>query len=283
RRSGPGTSEPERRAEGQPPGGSRDEAGAPERDVYLVRGSVDGDGVRRTGTRQAIPAGPALPQSLALGRALRPLRVRRPSRTRTRVDEARTASRAVRLGYWHPVLRPTLQRWPDLALVVDVQPPSVWDGVLAGLELLLDHLGAFRDFRAWRLHPGRGDGAEPVVLRIGLEDTAANRTAGTHALRDPTGRRLVLVVTDGIDPAGAAGGYAGMLGTLASPSPVVVMSLSPRWLWPPHGLRTRSREVRLDAPLLPNLRWHMGAEAPRASDTDAPVPVADFNPWRLGR
>lgn len=253
---------------------------------------LSGQAERRRGRVVGVPAAAPLPNSLALGRALRPVRIRCASRRRMRVDEERTALRAGRTGIWEPILVAGMERWPDLALVVDSAPMmAIWSEAVEGLRSLLQHVGAFREFREWRLYPG--DSTPVVAARLTPPlDAKEPRPAALETLRSPTGRRLVLVVTDGVDGAWGAGGqYGRMLRDLAATNPVVVISLLPDWMWPAGGIRTQPGRVRLEAPLLPNKRWSRQRMSrasgqgggPADAHVDIPIPVADLTSWRLAR
>jgi hypothetical protein len=84
-------------------------------ELYLPAAGVSDRG----GRPMRAPTGAALPGSLALARALRPLRRSVPSRTRRVLDVAETVRRVAEEGVWLPALRPARDRWLDLALVVD--------------------------------------------------------------------------------------------------------------------------------------------------------------------
>src|SRR5262249_60257274 len=90
------------------------------------------------------PIAPAAPDDwprrrLELGLALRPLRVRKPSRDRMVIEEEATARRAAEEHRWEPVMRAELVRWPDLALVGDGTPAmGVLPHLPPGLPLLVD-------------------------------------------------------------------------------------------------------------------------------------------------
>jgi hypothetical protein len=221
---------------------------------------------------------PTLDDPLGVGRSLRPLRVRRPAPTKTSLDEVATAEQFARLRYWLPVLRSSAVRWPDLALVVDAAT-ALWAGRVQRFELVLQRLGAFRQLRTWRLRPDPPGGGPPVVApgldgRDGPELDAA-------LLGEPTGRRLLLVVTDGTSPHWN-GAYRPLLARWAETNPVGVVSLVPPRLWPDGGLRAMAGEVRAAYPLQPNTRWDRCSHRFGKGPTLA-VPVADLHPRRLSQ
>ena len=264
----------------QPPAPAREPgstAESPPEDRVLPRDRSGAGTVHHAGVPLTLPAVRPLPESLALGRALRPLRIRRPSRTRHVVNERATAHQAARTAIWDPILEPVRERWPDAALVVDDAPSmAMWRADLRGLHSLFGQLGAFRSLRRWWLEPGAGD-------RPRVHTGRGPGTDAVAALRDPTGRRLVVVVTDGVDGAWGSGRYHDMLSRLSRTNPVLVVSVLPHWLWPPAGLQVFAGRVRVSAPLQPNAGWECRAVEPGAPAAGHPIPVLDLTPQRFGR
>jgi len=76
------------------------------------------------------PAVPLLPNALNLGRALRPLHRKQPSRTRRIMDEEATVQSIAEQRLWQPVLMGAPERWFELALVAG---PRRLDAGLASL------------------------------------------------------------------------------------------------------------------------------------------------------
>src|SRR5258708_460555 len=91
-------------------------------DIYLNASSPGGKSTtKRPGVSFKSPAASALPGSLALARALRPLMRRVPSHIGLILDEQATIRQIAETNakFWLPVRRPALARWLDVALVVD--------------------------------------------------------------------------------------------------------------------------------------------------------------------
>ena len=131
-------------------------------------------GPGRGGRTLRAPTGAALPGSLALARALRPLRRRVPSRTRHVLDMAETVRRVAEEGVWLPALRPARDRWLDLALVVDAGASmGPWRSTATELLKLLSCIGAFRTVRIWNLDTD----VSPPRLRAGLVRRSAAQSA----------------------------------------------------------------------------------------------------------
>jgi hypothetical protein len=109
------------------------------------------------------------------------------------LDEEATVRLVADTGLWVPILHHGTARALDLALVVDTTPSmAVWHDVLREFRLVLERLGAFRDVRSWRLQAGPLS-TDPLTLATD-GSPAIPRDPG--ALREPVGRRLILVASD---------------------------------------------------------------------------------------
>jgi len=168
----------------------------PKAKVYLpAPGNADLVDVSRSGLAFRSPAAAALPDALPLGRAIRPLMRRIPSHREFLLDEDATVQRISSERIWVPKLRPAPARWLDLALVVEESTSmAVWYRTIAELQRLLERHGAFRDVRVWGLST---DDKRGVWVHTGFGPAARNgRPRSPQELIDPTGRRLILVVSD---------------------------------------------------------------------------------------
>jgi formylglycine-generating enzyme required for sulfatase activity/putative intracellular protease/amidase len=201
-------------------------------------GSGSGAGPGATTLRVARPG--LLPDPLGIGRALRPLLQRLPSRGRRVLDEPATVHNFAELRLPVPVLRGTPERRWELAVVIDNHPSTVlWQPLLAELTELLARHGAFRDLRLWRLDTA---GSGPVRLWPGVgQHGVGGVPRSPKVLLDPLGRRAVLVVSD----FSAAGWRRGrslipqhapqpldVLADWQRSQPVVLLHLMPPARWP---------------------------------------------------
>ncbi|WEO93930.2 SAV_2336 N-terminal domain-related protein [Streptomyces sp. FXJ1.172] len=180
-----------------------------------------------------VPEDKALADELELSRALRPLRRRLDSRYRTEIDEERTATQLAETGLPDVVERPVRERWLNLALLVDDGLSMLlWHRLGAELRTLLERLGAFattrvlgldtRSAREPRLHarPFKpGSGALPL-----------------STVNDPSGRTLVLVVSDGMGAAWRSGALHRLLAGWASRGPAAVLQTLPPDMWEASGI-----------------------------------------------
>ncbi|WP_293059153.1 MULTISPECIES: SAV_2336 N-terminal domain-related protein [unclassified Moorena] len=146
-----------------------------------------------------VPAAVALRNTLALGRALRPLMGKVPSATETILDVEATVYQIAESKIWLPVLKPASERWLELALVVEkTSSTAVWKQTITELQHLVKHHGAFRDVRTWELRI--------TDTKVNLfSQTSTGRYDSTpyppEVLIDPKKQRLILLVSDCISVA----------------------------------------------------------------------------------
>jgi hypothetical protein len=190
-----------------------------------------------------VPDAPSLREPLTLARGLKPLMRRVPSGRELVLDEAATIQRIADEGLWIPVIKPTVEPWLDLELVVDEAiSMQIWRHTIKELERLLKNYGIFRDVRVWGLIT---DENEQVQIRRGIGATAKNQTTRSpKELIDPSGRRLVLVVSDCVSSLWRNGVVTPVLELWAKQGSMAIVQMLPKWLWKRTALG-RASEVRL--------------------------------------
>jgi formylglycine-generating enzyme required for sulfatase activity len=196
-----------------------------------------------SGLSLKVPDAPSLREPLTLARALKPLMRRLPSGTTMALDEAATTQQIAETGLWIPIQKPTLEPWLDLELVVDEGiSMQIWRHTIDELERLLKNYGIFRDVRVWGLTV---DERERVQIRRGIGATAKDRSLRSPAeLIDPSGRRLVLVVSDCVSPLWRDRQVTATLELWAKQGTMAIVQMLPKWLWKRTALG-RASEVRL--------------------------------------
>jgi tetratricopeptide (TPR) repeat protein len=240
---------------------------------------------QRPATAARTPTVPALPNTLDLARALRPLRRKVHSRSDVVLEEELTAQASAEARSWVPIYLPAPDRWLELALVIDeASSMAVWRPTIAELRTLLGRLGAFRDVRAW--HVDSDCAAGQLVLR---GDSAGSPAAARshRELIDPAGRRAILVVSDCIGRAWRNGSLLGWLDLWGRTSPVAIVQPLPQRLWRRCSSLNVTR-VRFDAdrPGLPNADLSVTTRSGELEieHRGVPVPVLEpearwFRPW----
>lgn len=100
----------------------------------------------------AIPDAPALRNTLDLLKALRPLMRQEPSAQGSYLDVPATVRAVAETDLWSLQLRPVLEPWLELAIVVDATASMViWQRTILSLRRVLAQSGVFRDVRMWSL------------------------------------------------------------------------------------------------------------------------------------
>lgn len=207
-------------------------AGAERRAVYGEAGA-------------AVAPGPDLRDAPEIGRRLRPLKQVVPSASEVELDEEATAEHAAEDGLWLPYTRSADERRFDLVLVVDDHPTMViWQQTITEFTAVAEQLGAFRDVRVRRLGLREGPGGEEAVLRGPHPDD--ERAGAPGELVDRTGRRIVLVLTDGLGPLWRGDAGRAALELWGAAGPVAVVHLLSQRDW--HRTAVVPRQARLHSP-----------------------------------
>ncbi|MFM9706469.1 effector-associated constant component EACC1 [Streptomyces galilaeus] len=240
-----------------------------------------------SGSRPAVVGsagrGSALPDDLALARALRPLKRKFPHGRDVVLDEEATVRSYVETQTLTPVFSPRPERWFHLDLVVDQSASmQVWEDVADELLTLLQQLGAFRTLHRWSLDP-RG---ESLILR-----DPSGTLVRPDRLRDPHGRRLVAVFSDCVADGWHAPHIWQTLRSWARSTPTVLLNPLPPRLWPHTGLDAAvvplapadpgARNTDLNFTVPAALRMLAGSAADEAGDW-LPCPVSGFSAVSLG-
>ncbi|XVS62382.1 FxSxx-COOH system tetratricopeptide repeat protein [Actinosynnema sp. CA-299493] len=227
------------------------------------------------GAVSAWPTVPALPERRGISRALRPLARRQPSPRSKVLDEEATAVRAARDGLWLPEWRAAPWRRFEVALVVDTTVAAeLWRQTVREFRVLLERQGAFRDVRTYELDSSR-TAARDVTLR--------SEGGARHAWRylvEPSGNRIVLVLTDTIGRAWHSGAVGHVLHAWGRSMPVAVVQTLAQRLWSWGGLPTRRVRLSAPAPGVPNRRLRVAGEVDGGG---TPVPVLGLSAeWMAG-
>ncbi|MGW1622611.1 FxSxx-COOH system tetratricopeptide repeat protein [Streptomyces sp. NPDC002172] len=241
-----------------------------------------------------VPAEPAeavpdLRDATGITRALRVLKQLVPSASEVELDEETTAERAAEDGLWVPYTRSADERRFDLVLVVDDHPTMViWEQTVAEFTTVAERLGAFRDVRVRRLGLRETLRGPEAVLRGPYPDHDVLGVPGE--LVDRTGRRIILVLTDGLGPLWRTGAGRQALELWAAAGPAAVVHLLSQRDWHrtaltprPARLRSpragaRTDELAVDFPA----EWRDPFDPPPGTWTAA-VPVLELDARWLGR
>ncbi|MGW6928951.1 FxSxx-COOH system tetratricopeptide repeat protein [Lentzea sp. NPDC054927] len=251
----------------------------------LSRTEFDPFVVRTDAVPLAWPTLPALPEARGIARALRPFMRTTASPWRTVLDEESTAIRAAQDKLWLPEWQPAPWRRFDVALVTDSGPSmDIWRRTGREFLGLLRRQGAFRDVRHYQLDCSK---SSPDDLL--LEVCATGKAWHWSHLIEPTGRRVVLVLTDAIGAAWHNGAAAGLLARWGRAMPVAVVQVLEHRLW--HWSALTTRRVRMSARRSGATNRHLKVKAvhpdadiaPEELKNAVPVPVLGLSAdWMAG-
>ena len=220
----------------------------------------------------AVPAAPALNQTLALARALRPLRQRRRSPSHEELDEEATVhATAEQLRGVKPVFVPVREPWYEVAVVVEDDPAMhVWHDTVRAFVHLLERTGAFRDVRLWRLQmtPVRLVGPSGAPMRPNYFESMYPK-------------RLILFVTHGVSPHWFDGRYATVLQSWSRFASLLLVHLLPEHLWKltelgePRALVQTVQPGQITADLNSAPLWWLRGLPPERDRLSLPVAALD--------
>ncbi|MBM9624072.1 hypothetical protein JE024_36440 [Streptomyces zhihengii] len=182
---------------------------------------------------------------------------------------------------WLPVLRPAPSRWLDLALVVDDSTSMlIWQETVQEFLSVLVSVGAFRSVQHWIL-PTEEVAAQGLVLR---SPAGLDHNHSPMEIVDPTGRRVVLVLSDCISPAWSDGTVLQLLRAWGRTGPVALVQSLPRGLWERSGLALQAVRLYPPVPGAPSLlQRHEPLPGQRDLVHGMAVPVLEMTPHWLGQ
>lgn len=241
--------------------------------------------LRRPGGSSAAPRQPpSLPElDGGIPYALRPLKQAVPSHHQQVLDEEATATQSLVDRRWLPMSRPATERRWNVVLVVDGGPSmALWRSTVHQVTATLMRQGAFQNVRVRLLD---SDGERGCTLRGNAPGSPSH---GVSELLDPTGRRIVLVLTDGAANHWRSGAALTVLGRWGRTMPVAMVHLLPWQTWQRTGLRTHRLRFHAPGPGTPNRRLTWQPQAAAAAPLYAglgdatPIPVLSLGARWLG-
>ena len=287
---------PQRSDNAQPPasgGPVSDQRQTPEQDVpdlgktndearaeLKQRGGPSASASGATGVSIYVPGEVALRDSRAYARALRALDRHERSRHRQVLDEQATIRRLLEERVFLPVQRPERERWLTLHLVLDYsRSMGIWHKLLAELRTLFVRLGVFKNIRIWALDAEK---SAPKLRPLSQQGHAGVSDLRPSALVDPTGRTLVLVVSDAVSPAWHTGTMAEAFDQWGKVGPTALLQVLPQHLWPRSSLSQGWQVTLSGAARTPSTRLRLQARGRMARGRRLPpgtrVPIFALTP-----
>jgi hypothetical protein len=175
-----------------------------------------------------IPDAPSLREPLTLAHAFRPLMRRVATGRKLILDEVATVQRIAEEGIFIPVLRAEPEAWLDLALVIDESHSMlIWGHTIRELKEIFKKYGIFRDIRIWALQPDEAGDNLQLFSRMGSN----KRLTEPKEIIDPTGRRLIVIVSDCVSNIWRKGMMFPVLKDWTQKQPLVILQMLPEWMW----------------------------------------------------
>jgi tetratricopeptide (TPR) repeat protein len=232
---------------------------------------------------------PPLIDRRGVARALRPFKRQVESRLGDlELDDEATAERAAQDGLWVLECRPAQERWLDLDIVIDDSRFFRLHRPMC--DQLIDSIGTVGAFRAVRLHLMDTDVESSAALTLHGRDSAApRRPASALTSTGGNGRRLILVITDGVGEAWHSAATQRLLAEWGHSCPVAIINLLPRRQWNRTGIRTRGAWLSAFDSAIANRHYQARFPAPGAGDGDLTkvlddelcVPMVEADPGQL--
>jgi formylglycine-generating enzyme required for sulfatase activity len=182
-----------------------------------------------------IPEAIALRSRREIGKAIRPLMRKVPSKAFQEIDEAATVLQIAENQIWSPVLKDGSERWLELAIVVErTNVLDVWSDSIAEFQHLMERHGAFRDVRTWQLQVGNLGKPE---LYLQTASGLKGKARSAKELIDVGGRRLILLLSDCTSRAWRSGSIPDLLKIWTRCNPVTIVQLLPEQYWDRSALK----------------------------------------------
>jgi hypothetical protein len=183
----------------------------------------------------------SLREPLEFVKALRPLMRRVDSGRQTILDEIETVKLIAEQSTGEqriciPVLKSEPEPWLDLALVIDDNSSMIiWRKLIEELKEILEHYGIFREVRTWGLTKDK----DKIIIKakVGKQQRKNVQVKNFRELIDPTGRCLILIVSDCVDSMWFDGTILSALQHWTKHQPLAILQMLPNTLWLRSGLR----------------------------------------------
>ncbi|MDJ0682278.1 MAG: SAV_2336 N-terminal domain-related protein, partial [Xenococcaceae cyanobacterium MO_167.B52] len=191
--------------------------------IYSSTSVGEGEGISI-----GVPDAPSLREPLKFAREFRPIMRQVATGRNIVLDEIATVNRIAEELVYIPVLKSEDQLWLDLALIIDESHSMlIWRNTIEELTRMFKSYGIFRDVRVWGLQ------SEDEGRKIQLFSRTGNnkRLAESKEIIDPTGRRVVLIVSDCVSSIWRKGTMLPLLQSWTEKQPLAILQMLPEWMW----------------------------------------------------
>ena len=230
--------------------------------------------------------------TLELGRLTKPLKQKINSRIAQELDVKATVKRSAELSTpqfpcYFPVLTPKKEPWLDVALLIeDSESMILWQSLLKEVQDFLEHLGAFRDIKPYRMswHDDKKN------LQISSFHSLSNYLS-PQRLNDPGGRRLILIVSDCISSAWTSDKFIEILRQWSTTGQLTLLNPFPERMWErtnlDYSIKIRLGNEKKGLPTqkwlpIPLESWQVKGVDEQTKHTLVKLPILSLEPESMG-
>jgi predicted Rossmann-fold nucleotide-binding protein len=235
-----------------------------------------------------VPAAESLPGKFGINVALRPLKRRYPSSRNKILDVTATVEQIANGGPSVPILKPSPERWLEVALVVDESSSmGVWRETLKELAVLLARHGSFRDVRCWYVNCDNS--GMKLYSEAGLPGSP-RRLRDSKELIDASGRRLILIASDCVSPGWRSGAMVSAILNWGRRGPLALIQVLPERLWPATALGGSTSQFHAYSAGAPNssletrqpaFYFVADSSTEPGAGASVPLPVINLEGWSV--
>ena len=197
-------------------------------------------------------------------------------------------------GLFSPLVRAALERWLDIVLVVDCWPTmQFWQDQVSALYLALQQSGVFHRVSVVKLRTKQETPTSQANACLVTEANLADSNSIHHEippcyLVDPTGRRLILILSDCLSPIwddwglnNQNKGIGKLLQIWCKHHLVALVQMLPQHLWQRSGLTSECyTNIWSTIPISPNSKLEYEH---RSGEKGIPLPVFNMDSKMIGR
>ncbi|MDJ0583160.1 SAV_2336 N-terminal domain-related protein [Crocosphaera sp.] len=212
----------------------------PERNFPITQSSSESSSIPKTENTSSpldklpikLPDTGIVTNTLELGRLFKPLKKKVNSRTVQELNVKETVKKSAELStpktpLYFPVLTPKKERWLDIALIIEKSESMIlWQPLLKEVKEFLEHLGAFRDIKTY----GMNWNQSTETLHITSFESLC-QFLSPQQLNDPSGRRLVLIISDCISNAWNSQEFIKIMQQWSSKGLLTLLNPFPETMW----------------------------------------------------
>ncbi len=208
---------------------------------------------------------------------MRSLNQKVPSKTIKVLDEPKTITQSAEEEFCLPILKPALERWLDLVLIVETSPSyGIWQKTIKEFKNLLLLQGTFRDVKCWYANFDNDD-------RLNFRSQQGSPRSPKELIT-LNSDRIILILSDCVSLAWYRESWSKWINYWGKYHPVTILQMLPPSFW------RRTALGQMDSVWLSsqnsgvvNQRWKQESATPWDEDTPKgfPLPIVTLDPYAL--